>query len=117
MQPPIIYIILNTIIYSFILNTEQQQLHIKAKLTKQLDATKNELNSAVNKLGMVEEERVEGIARMEASQRRVEEILASIEAGKKQPEDEIRKRIASFKKYESAYIATQKEKLSGVITQ
>ena len=78
---------------------------------------KKELNSAVNKLGMVEEERVEGIARMEASQRRVEELLVSIEAGKKQTEDEIRKRIASFKKYESAYIATQKEKMSGVIAQ
>ena len=32
-----------SIIYSFILNTEQQQLHIKAKLTKQLDATKKRI--------------------------------------------------------------------------
>eukprot|EP00956_Cyclotella_meneghiniana_P011928 scaffold16811_cov73-Cyclotella_meneghiniana.AAC.7 len=96
---------------------EQQQLHIKAKLTKQLDATKNELNTAVNKLGLVEEERLEGIAKMEASQRRVEELQASIEAGKSQTEVEIRKRIASFQKYERAYIAMQKEKLSGVICQ
>ena len=97
--------------------TEQQQLHIKAKLTKQLHATKNELNTAVNKLGLVEEERLEGIAKMEASQRRVEELQASIEAGKSQTEVEIRKRIASFQKYERAYIAMQKEKLSGVICQ
>lgn len=80
--------------------SEQQHLNIKAKLTKQLEAAKNELNSAVETLGLAEKERVDGIARMEASQRRVEELEALIEADRRRTNDCIKKRIEDFRKYD-----------------
>ena len=85
--------------------TEQQHLHTKAKLTKQLEAAKNELNSAVESLGLAEKERVDGIARMEASQRRIEELEALIEADKRKANDCIQKRIEAFQEYEKLMVS------------
>lgn len=86
-------------------SAEERHLHSKTKLTKQLDDVKNELNSAVNKLGIVEEERLDGIARMEASQKRAEELEAAIEAERKQTEEDMRKRQESFHAFENSFHA------------
>jgi hypothetical protein len=87
---------------------EQQHLHTKTKLTKQLDAAKNELNSAVSKLGIVEEERLDGIARMEASQMRVDDLQKLIEIDRKKADDDIQRRVASYHKFEKSIISKHK---------
>lgn len=83
-------------------------LESKAKLAKRLEEAKNELNSAVNELGIVEEKRLDGIARIEASQKRVKELEVAIEAETKRTDDEIRERIASFREFENSFKAKHK---------
>jgi len=94
-----------------------RSLDSKTKLTKRLEDAKNELNSAVNNLSIVEEKRLDGIARIEASQKRVKELEAAIEAETKRTDDEIRERIASFREFEKSFMAKHKvlnEMVSGI---
>lgn len=93
---------------SLVKRAEEQNIHHKTKLTKQLEAAKEELNSAVSKLGIVEEVRLDGIARIEASQKRVEEMEAAIKMQAEQVDKEVRNRIESFHKLASSYLAKQK---------
>eukprot|EP00804_Cyclotella_cryptica_P011430 CCRYP_016380-RA/>CCRYP_016380-RA protein AED:0.09 eAED:0.09 QI:166/1/1/1/1/1/5/193/454 len=87
---------------------EARSLDSKTKLTKRLEAAKLELNLAVNKLGAVEEKRLDGIARVEASQKRVKEMEASIEAETKRTDKEILQRIASFREFEKVFMSKHK---------
>lgn len=57
----------------------------------------------MNQLGVVESERLDGLARIEAGEKRVEELKSLIERERKATEDEIAKRIASFHKFEKVY--------------
>eukprot|EP01082_Thalassiosira_pseudonana_P009894 g8763.t1 g8763 contig34:45082-46637(-) len=87
---------------------EKQRLDITDKLSKELESSKNELTTATNKLGIVEDQRLDGIAKIEASQKRVEELEAHIEKEKKRTENEISARIASFHKFEKGFLAKEK---------
>jgi chromosome segregation ATPase len=97
-------------------SAEERHLHTKSKLNKQLDDAKHELNSTVNKLGTVEEERLEGIARVEACQKRIDVIEKLIDAEARQTMDARRKRIEAFHKFEEAFIAKQ-QSWNGLLAQ
>lgn len=99
---------LRTHLHHHSLQTEKQRLDITDKLSKELESSKNELTTATNKLGIVEDQRLDGIAKIEASQKRVEELEAHIEKEKKRTENEIYARIASFHKFEKGFLAKEK---------
>ncbi|KAL3784511.1 hypothetical protein ACHAWO_003217 [Cyclotella atomus] len=95
---------------------EERHLHTKSKLNKQLDDAKHELNSTVNKLGTVEEERLEGIARVEACQKRIDIIEKLMEAEERQTNETRCKRIEAFHEFEKAFIAKQ-QSWNGLLSQ
>lgn len=97
-------------------STEERHLHNKTKLTKQHDDAKIELNAVVNKLGVVEEERLDGIARMEASLKRADDLEADIEAEMKQTQEDLRKREESFRAFEKSFLAKQ-QTWNGLLVQ
>jgi chromosome segregation ATPase len=97
-------------------DTEERHLHTKSKLNKQLDDAKHELNSTVNKLGTVEEERLEGIARVEACQKRIDIIEKLMEAEERQTNETRCKRIEAFHEFEKAFIAKQ-QSWNGLLSQ
>ena len=82
---------------------EKRKLETTTKLTRELENAKTELSATINKLGTVEEERLEGMAKIEASQKRVQKLEAQIENDRKRTDDEIASRIASFQKFEEAF--------------
>ena len=57
----------------------------------------------MNRLGVVESERLDGIAGIEASGKRVEDIKVRMDSEIKQAEQEVSKRIESFYKFEKQY--------------
>jgi len=82
---------------------EKRKADTISMLTRALQTSQNDLDTAVNQLGVVESERLEGIDRIESSEQRVDEIKSRIEREKKNAEEEIAKRIASFQKFEKMY--------------
>ena len=72
-------------------------------LTRALHTSQHDLDTAVNDLGVVESERLDGIARIESIEKRVEEIRAHIEMQRKETEKEVASRIASFQKFEKTF--------------
>jgi hypothetical protein len=78
-------------------------------MTKQLDDVKNQTTSAMNKIGVAEKERLEDIARMEVCQKRVEELEACIQSEMKQADDDIRKRVEAYHKFEKSILSKHQE--------
>lgn len=52
---------------------------------------------------LLEEERLQDIARIEASHTRIAELEDAIEANAKETDDEIQNRIASFREFEKSF--------------
>mmetsp|Transcript_31900 Transcript_31900/g.68890 ORF Transcript_31900/g.68890 Transcript_31900/m.68890 type:complete len:409 (+) Transcript_31900:486-1712(+) len=86
---------------------EKQRSDTEMALNSALRNAQNELDSAVSRLGIVESERLDGIARIEATEKRVAELKSDIEHDRKETEEEIAKRIASFQKWEKSYYAKE----------
>eukprot|EP00579_Thalassiosira_antarctica_P018811 CAMPEP_0201960008 /NCGR_PEP_ID=MMETSP0904-20121228/6822_1 /ASSEMBLY_ACC=CAM_ASM_000553 /TAXON_ID=420261 /ORGANISM="Thalassiosira antarctica, Strain CCMP982" /LENGTH=484 /DNA_ID=CAMNT_0048505819 /DNA_START=85 /DNA_END=1541 /DNA_ORIENTATION=+ len=86
---------------------EKQKSDTIATLTSVLQTAQNELDSTVNRLGIVESERLDGIAQIEASEKHVEELKSHIGNDRKRAEEEIANRIASFQKLEKMYWAKE----------
>mmetsp|Transcript_22898 Transcript_22898/g.40209 ORF Transcript_22898/g.40209 Transcript_22898/m.40209 type:complete len:442 (+) Transcript_22898:156-1481(+) len=86
---------------------ENQKSDTIATLTSVLQTAQNELDYTVNRLGTAESERLDGIAQLEASKQRVEELKSSIGNDRKKAEEEIANRIASFHKLEKMYWAKE----------
>ena len=82
---------------------EKRKADTISMLTRARQTSQNDLDTAVNQLGVVESERLEGIDRIESSEQRVDEIKSRIEREKKNAEEEIAKRISSFQKFEKMY--------------
>ena len=78
-------------------------------LTNALKTSQNDLDSAVAQLGIVESERLDGIAQIESSEQRLEELRDHIDKERKDVEEEISSRIASFHKFEKVYWSKQQE--------
>lgn len=78
-------------------------------LSRALEATQRDLDAAVSRLGVVESERLDGIKRIEESERRVERVQEDIERARREAEEEISKRIAAFRKFEEAYFERQQQ--------
>ena len=72
-------------------------------LTRALQTSQHDLDTAMNELGVVESERLDGIARIESIEKRVEEIRAHIEKQRRETENEVASRIASFQKFEKMF--------------
>ena len=72
-------------------------------LTRALQTAQTDLENAMEQLGVVQSERLEGLVRIEASEKRVDEVKAYIEQEQKITEEEIASRIASFKKFEKRF--------------
>ncbi|KAL7530602.1 hypothetical protein ACHAXR_003592, partial [Thalassiosira sp. AJA248-18] len=82
---------------------EKQTSDATTKLTLSLQNAQNKLDTAVNRLGIVESERLDGIARIEANEKLVEDLKVNIDSDRRKAEKEIRKRIASFQKFDKEY--------------
>ena len=74
-------------------------------LTRALETSQNDLDTAANRLGIVESERLDGLARIEESEQQINEIKSQMEKERKEAEDEISSRIDAFHKFEKAYWA------------
>lgn len=72
-------------------------------LTKTLNNAQSELDTAVNQLRVVANERLDGMARIEAGERRVDEMKRSIDKEGAKTVEEIKSRIASFRKFEEHF--------------
>ena len=72
-------------------------------LTRALQTAQTDLENAMEQLGVVQSERLEGLVRIEASEKRVDEVKAHIEQERKMTEEEIASRIASFKQFEKRF--------------
>lgn len=86
---------------------EKQTSSIITVLTQTLTNAQNKFDTAVNRLGVVESERLDGIARIEASEKRVEELRVNIDGEMKKAHEDIGKRIASFHKFEKEYYSKE----------
>mmetsp|Transcript_3611 Transcript_3611/g.7985 ORF Transcript_3611/g.7985 Transcript_3611/m.7985 type:complete len:312 (-) Transcript_3611:631-1566(-) len=86
---------------------EKRKADTISMLTKALQTSQNDLDTAVNRLGMVESERLDGISQIEASEKSTEELKVHIEKERRKAEEEIASRIASFQKFEKAYQAKE----------
>ena len=85
--------------------TEKRKADTVSMLTRALQTAQTDLENAMEQLGVVQSERLEGLARIEASEKRVEEVKAHIEQERKMTEKEIASRIASFQKFEKRFQA------------
>ena len=83
--------------------TEKRKADTVSMLTRALQTVQTDLENAMEQLGVVQSERLEGLARIEASEKRVEEVKAHIEQERKMTEEEIASRIASFEKFEKRF--------------
>ena len=81
----------------------KEKTNTVAALTSARENASGELKAAAKQMGVVESEHLEGLARIEASQKRVEELQVRMEEEKKAAEKEVASRIASFHKFEEAF--------------
>lgn len=72
-------------------------------LSRALQTSQNDLDNAVSKLGKVESERLDGIARIEASQQRIEDLKVQTEKKRDDANAELTARIESFRKFTRKY--------------
>mmetsp|Transcript_14393 Transcript_14393/g.22204 ORF Transcript_14393/g.22204 Transcript_14393/m.22204 type:complete len:455 (-) Transcript_14393:86-1450(-) len=82
---------------------ESQKAETSQLLHKALYQSQKEVQAATNKLGEVEKDRSDGFARIEESQRRVQELESSMEDERKRAMKVVNSRIASFHKFEKMY--------------
>lgn len=68
-----------------------------------LQSTQNDLDIAKAELNSVESQRLEGISRIEASEKLVEELRSRVDSTKKRTEQEVLGMISSFKNFEKKY--------------
>jgi len=83
--------------------SEKRKADTVSMLTRALQTAQTDLENAMEQLGVVQSERLEGLARIEASEKRVEEVKTHIEQERKMTEEEIASRIASFEKFEKRF--------------
>ena len=72
-------------------------------LSKALHTSQNNLDNAVSQLGKVESERLDGIARIEASQQRIEDLKVQTQKKRSDANRELTERIESFRKFTNNY--------------
>jgi hypothetical protein len=83
--------------------TEKRKVETSKMLTKALHQSQKEVQLANNKLGEVEKDRSDGFARIEESQRRVQELETRMDEERKRAMDVVNSRIASFRRFEKAF--------------
>lgn len=93
--------------YSFRTNgewrAEKQKADTVAALTLALRSAQDEVDAAVDRLGAIESARSDGMARIEALERRAEEFKVEMDRERKDAEMEIADRIAVFREWEERY--------------
>ncbi|KAL7434502.1 hypothetical protein ACHAXM_004094 [Skeletonema potamos] len=82
---------------------EKRKVETSKMLTKALHQSQKEVQLANNKLGEVEKDRSDGFARIEESQRRVQELETRMDEERKRAMDVVNSRIASFRRFEKAF--------------
>ena len=87
--------------------TEKRKADARSSLVESLRIVQDEFDVAVTRLGAVESKVVEGTARIEASERRVEKMRKSIDASGVRTEEDVAYRIAFFRKYEDGFLARE----------
>lgn len=88
---------------------EKRKVEKTASLTKVLQSTQNDLDMANAELSTVESQRLEGIARIKAAEKRAEDLRSQIEFDKKSADEEIQSMISSFQKFETKYWAKREK--------
>eukprot|EP00578_Thalassiosira_sp_NH16_P003198 CAMPEP_0181132420 /NCGR_PEP_ID=MMETSP1071-20121207/30984_1 /TAXON_ID=35127 /ORGANISM="Thalassiosira sp., Strain NH16" /LENGTH=443 /DNA_ID=CAMNT_0023218749 /DNA_START=48 /DNA_END=1379 /DNA_ORIENTATION=+ len=86
---------------------EQQTSDTASALAGALQTSQNDLDAAKAKLGVVEAVRLDKLARMEESERRIEELRGSIKQKRKDAEREILGSIAKFREFEEGFWAKE----------
>jgi len=82
---------------------ERNRINLTTKLKNELENAEREHSEAFEKLGIVEGEMLDRIAKIEDSQKRVEEIETNIKEEKLMENEWIADKIESFRKFEKSY--------------
>jgi len=106
----IIFILISSLVFIFLANnyynspfTERNRINLTTKLKNELENAEREHSEAFEKLGIVEGEMLDRIAKIEDSQKRVEEIETNIKEEKLMENEWIADKIESFRKFEKSY--------------
>jgi kinetochore protein Nuf2 len=97
-----------------LLRLEEKLSHLRKQYKMKLDAVQDRLDTAKEQLLIVEKERREGIARVEAGESEVRALEAQMMAERFKTEEEIAAMITEYKKLEEAFFKRNEQRMLAI---
>ena len=82
---------------------EKRKADTLSILKRSLDTAQRSLDEASARLGAVEDERAENLSRIDEASRRVDAIRTAIDDERRRTDEEVSRRVASFRRFEDEF--------------